>query len=855
MGMAIPFMAAEPGMRPLHRPRICALLRDLAAQYSLTLVIAGPRSGKSTAVRQYAEESPGCFLWLDVVRLDNHGDHLWRQTLEGIRRILPDMSEAIGACLELPLSSSMDMFVSAWRARPVNAAPLLIVYDQFEHIRYEEAYRFILFLNDAALRNLHILAAARKKDDHGFGKLLQYGQYGELTAKDLYFTPDETEALLVNRNVLHTRNQIDRIIEATGGWPHAVDEYVRQLQNHAPLPPDADFDDCECLQLLHQLWVKPYDTTTQRQLAALSLLPVFSAEHLRYVCDASAVPILIQTLSDNPFVHYSVRFRLFLFEPLYRRCLHVEAQLLYLGETSELPGVGWDWLLEHRELRESLKRYEDEDFASDMFDRMGASERISVFLRDHAKDHDEAYWQANPHKRMLMGRLYAEERQPEAALEWLEAALDACAQSDSATPMGRQLTGEVYLGIALVHLSLVQPNGMAYLKRAYSLLPHGSAMGQSTEWLLPNESTLAIMPEKPDDLDRAMRTYRQAEAMLGHGLAGPQVRGFVKLFAAEVALATFDVSRAAAEINAAMQIGMLHEQHTLVCNAHVLAARVAILRGEGGEIVDILAKLDEYIRQRHLVKQQKTYDYLISWICLQVEDMDPVPAVFKNPYVFAEMPKRRLSCREMLLHCGYMVYRGDFKQAHLMIAFTRQFAIRRRQFEQQINLYILEAYCYMREGHVDRGMEAFVTAFNMARPVGFLTPFIESGHAMRTLIQTIRRKGGHGLDEEWLMTIETKATTYAKRCNSIIHSLHGRTISKSSSISLSAREQEALALLNAGMTRKEIGEHMGITVHGVKRHLSSLYTKLDAVNRSTAIIRAEAMGLLGRKAALEESRQ
>lgn len=232
---------------------------------------------------------------------------------------------------------------------------------------------------------------------------------------------------------------------------------------------------------------------------------------------------------------------------------------------------------------------------------------------------------------------------------------------------------------------------------------------------------------------------------------------------------------------------------------------------------------------------------------MQTGYMDPVPTAFRNPFIFDEMPRHGLTCREMLLECGYAVYAGEHMQALRMIAQARQFAAGRKQFEVQINLYILEAYCYIREDQVEKGIQAFTAAYNMAHPIGILSSLIEGGQAMRTLIQTIRRTGNHGLDEAWLDTVAGKATTYAKRCNAILQQMNCQSRSKPVTFRLSSREKETLNLLSEGMSREEIGEQMGITIHGVKRHLTSLYEKLGATSRSDAVIRAEAMGLFQQK--------
>ena len=55
---------------------------------------------------------------------------------------------------------------------------------------------------------------------------------------------------------------------------------------------------------------------------------------------------------------------------------------------------------------------------------------------------------------------------------------------------------------------------------------------------------------------------------------------------------------------------------------------------------------------------------------------------------------------------------------------------------------------------------------------------------------------------------------------------------------LSDREQEVLALLVQGQTNKEIAAALTVTVNTVKKHLQSIFTKLNVDNRAAAVARA-----------------
>ena len=60
---------------------------------------------------------------------------------------------------------------------------------------------------------------------------------------------------------------------------------------------------------------------------------------------------------------------------------------------------------------------------------------------------------------------------------------------------------------------------------------------------------------------------------------------------------------------------------------------------------------------------------------------------------------------------------------------------------------------------------------------------------------------------------------------------------------LTARERETLNLLAGGATTGQIAERLGLSSKTVRNHLSSIFTKLEAVDRTDAVLKARAAGL------------
>jgi DNA-binding NarL/FixJ family response regulator len=61
---------------------------------------------------------------------------------------------------------------------------------------------------------------------------------------------------------------------------------------------------------------------------------------------------------------------------------------------------------------------------------------------------------------------------------------------------------------------------------------------------------------------------------------------------------------------------------------------------------------------------------------------------------------------------------------------------------------------------------------------------------------------------------------------------------------ISAREEEVLQLIADGLSLPEVSAQLFISTKTVKNHLASIYAKLDARDRTQAVLRAVRMGII-----------
>jgi LuxR family maltose regulon positive regulatory protein len=61
---------------------------------------------------------------------------------------------------------------------------------------------------------------------------------------------------------------------------------------------------------------------------------------------------------------------------------------------------------------------------------------------------------------------------------------------------------------------------------------------------------------------------------------------------------------------------------------------------------------------------------------------------------------------------------------------------------------------------------------------------------------------------------------------------------------LSERELEVLQLIAEGLSNQEIATRLFLSLHTIKTHTRNIYSKLNAHNRTEAVARARAVGIL-----------
>jgi LuxR family transcriptional regulator, maltose regulon positive regulatory protein len=164
-----------------------------------------------------------------------------------------------------------------------------------------------------------------------------------------------------------------------------------------------------------------------------------------------------------------------------------------------------------------------------------------------------------------------------------------------------------------------------------------------------------------------------------------------------------------------------------------------------------------------------------------------------------------------------------------------------------IELRALEALAHAASGDEDRGLTSLAEALALAAPEGYIRVFADEGARMARLIGRFaaRRSGEARLRGEvppHYIDLLVQAVRH-RRASSPPTTRDTAGLAAPSE-PLSGREMQVLELLAAGRSNKEIADELVVVLDTAKKHVGNILDKLAAANRTQAVARARALGLL-----------
>ena len=196
--------------------------------------------------------------------------------------------------------------------------------------------------------------------------------------------------------------------------------------------------------------------------------------------------------------------------------------------------------------------------------------------------------------------------------------------------------------------------------------------------------------------------------------------------------------------------------------------------------------------------------------------------------------KHKLPISSVRVHLA----RGDASAALVELEPLRQQMEAKGWQDERLKIMVLQAVALDLHGEKEKAVQLLSEALALAEPGGFIRIFVDEGPPMAGLLHEAANRGTAAHYIRHLLA--------AFPGNGPKQAVSSRTQAPVSELvePLSEREIEVLRLIAEGLTNSEIASRLYLSLNTVKVHTRNVYGKLGVNNRTQAVVRGTALGIL-----------
>jgi LuxR family maltose regulon positive regulatory protein len=399
----------------------------------------------------------------------------------------------------------------------------------------------------------------------------------------------------------------------------------------------------------------------------------------------------------------------------------------------------------------------------------------------------------------------------------------------------------LYRGAAFLSLQRVE-EAISTLKQAVAL---NEAEG-SQQLVLIGKSNLASAYVLCGQLQKAMRLFLEVlQKKLAHDppLVGPLLAhgGLGNLFRE-----WNDFPSALVHLQAGLELdryigGLL----TTTWSVYLPLARVYLAQGRRDEAFAALSHIAEVARTASSAPSSVLVSAWRTRFKLALGDVDAAARWANDAGLsLAALPAdlADLTLHEMtsMTLARLVIAQGQSKVALPLLEHLLSIASKTHRTTSALELLLIKSQAYEANGQREQALALLKQALQLAEPEGYIRLFLDEGAPIVKLLLSLRETNP---EQQAYIQLLLAASTEHETTRPDDKKVHPQS-SQPLVDPLSERELEVLQLIAAGASNEEIAEQLVIAIGTVKRHVSNILGKLTVSNRTQAVARAQAIGLL-----------
>ncbi len=253
-------------------------------------------------------------------------------------------------------------------------------------------------------------------------------------------------------------------------------------------------------------------------------------------------------------------------------------------------------------------------------------------------------------------------------------------------------------------------------------------------------------------------------------------------------------------------------------------ARVEQVRGNRTAALEAMYSAERLVNEHLLLPKSLIWvNYVLPRLWIAQGDFEKAARIVQASGLTIDDEIIFLREPEFVVRLRLLLAQGDYDTSLSLSKRLLEKAGSGRQTGRVIELLVLQALVFLGRQETEQALAALKRALALARPEGYMRTFLDEGEPMIRLLHLARSRHIETEYTTGLLAAVEKTAGIAQPPPELLNE------------PLTTREIEVLKLIEAGCSNQEIAEKLVISFATVKRHISNIYTKLDAKSRTQAI--------------------
>ena len=343
-------------------------------------------------------------------------------------------------------------------------------------------------------------------------------------------------------------------------------------------------------------------------------------------------------------------------------------------------------------------------------------------------------------------------------------------------------------------------------------------------------------------LHKAIQTYQQAiQLAADYGWEAQQITAHHHLGLALIHHELGADEAAAAHLQTAAELG---KHTTLVDWPHRWCLGQARFKESAGEWQAALDLLGEARRVyvKNPVPILQPVEAQAARVYLKQGRLDKAQAWARSRGLATTDEARYLAEYELLTLVRLRLAEGEFSGVNDLLERLLALAEGQQRMGSVLEICLTQALACRAQGNQPQARAALERALALGEMEGYLRTFIDEGESLRLLIVELRLATA-GRSDPLLAYVDKLLAAFPQPADALVSSKAGYQNPEISE-PLSERELEILGLVAQGLSNTEISQRLYLALSTVKGHNQRIFAKLQVQNRTEAVARARALGLL-----------